>query len=157
MNNLEKEYIKELKKNIWLVLATVNEKQQPQSSVMMYQSDGKDIYLQTGKITVKAKNIVKNNKVSVTIPIRKNFIHKLVPAPPAEIHFKATAEILPFEDEYARNVWKKYQKHELPEELQKESIWIKVTPGKRINLYGIGVKLWDMQNPIKARKVLELQ
>ena len=142
---------------MWLVLSTVNEKQQPQSSLVVYQSDGQDLYVQTGKITLKAKNIVKNNKVSVTIPIYKNLFHKFIPAPPAEIHFKATAEILPFEDEYAREVSKKYLKHELPEELKEHSIWIKITPAKKVNTYGLGVKLWDMQDPTKAKKVVELK
>ncbi len=157
MSNLEKKYRKQLKKNFWLVLSTVNEKMQPQSSLVIYQSDGEDIYIQTGKITVKAKNIMKNNKVAITIPIHKNLFHKVIPAPPAEMHFRGIAEILPIEDEYARKVWKKYLKHELPDELKAESIWIKVTPSKHINTYGIGVKLWDMQNPTKARKVLKLQ
>lgn len=157
MQDLEQEYRKQLKKNFWLVLSTANEKLQPQSSLVIYQSDGKDIYIHTGKVTVKAKNIMKNNKVSITIPIRKNLLHKFIPAPPAEIHFKGTAEILPFEDEYAREVCKKYLTHELPDELKSESIWIKVTPSRRINTYGIGVKLWSMRNPVKARKVLRLQ
>lgn len=148
---------KHFKKEMWCVLATVNDKQQPQSSLVVYQSDGKDLFIQTGKITVKAKNILKNSKVSVTIPIRKNFLHKLIPAPPAEIHFKATAEILPFENEYARKVWKKYLKHELPEELKKESIWIKITPAKKVNTYGLVVKLLNMRDPTKARKVVELK
>ena len=156
MSNLEEKYRKQLKKNFWLVLSTVNEKKQPQSSVVVYQSDGENIYIQTGKITIKAKNSMKNNKISVTIPIRKNFVHKFIPAPPAEIHFKGTAEILPFEDEYARKVFKKYLTHDLPEEIKSESVWIKVTPSKRINTYGIGVKLWDMRDPIKARKIINM-
>ena len=147
---------KQFQKNMWLVLATVNDRQQPQSSLVMYQSDGRDLYIQTGKITVKAKNIMKNNKVSVTIPIYKNLFHKFIPAPPAEIHFKGLAEILPFEDEYARQVWRKYLKHELPEELQKESIWIKITPSRKINTYGLGIMLWNMRDPIKAKKTVEL-
>ncbi len=147
---------KHFRKNMWLVLATVNEKQQPQSSLVIYQSDGQELYVQTGKITVKAKNIMKNNKVSVTIPIYKNFFHMLLPAPPAEIHFKGTAEILPFEDEYAREVWKKYLKHELPDELKAESIWIKITPAKKVNTYGLGVKLLNMRDPTKAKKTVEL-
>jgi len=156
MQDLEKEYRKQLKKNFWLILSTTNKNMQPQSSLVIYQSDGKDIYIQTGKITVKAKNIMKNDKVSITIPIYKNLFHKFIPAPPAELHFSGTAKILPFEDEYARKVWKKYLKHELPDELKAESIWIKVAPAKRINTYGIGVKMWDMQDPTKARKVLKL-
>ena len=156
MSELESEYRKQLKKNFWLVLSTTNDKLQPQSSLVVYQSDGKDIFIQTGKITVKAKNIMKNNKVSVTIPIRKNLMHKFLPAPPAEIHFKGTAEILPFENEYARKVFKKYLTHELPDEIKSESIWIKVTPSKRINTYRIGVKLWNMRDPTKARKVINL-
>ncbi|MBY8988263.1 MAG: pyridoxamine 5'-phosphate oxidase family protein, partial [Candidatus Lokiarchaeota archaeon] len=96
MKDLKEEVKKILKSKMWMVISTVDEKNQPHSSVVVYQSDGEIIIFQTGIDTVKAKSIKKNNNVSITIPFRKNFLHKLVPAPPAELHFTATAEILPY-------------------------------------------------------------
>ena len=94
MKDLIQEVREIMKKNDWLVLSTANEKGNPQSSVIMYQSDGNAIYFTTGINTLKARNIRKNNNVSVTIPFRKNLLHKLIPAPPGELHFQAKAQFL---------------------------------------------------------------
>ena len=60
MDDLKEEVKKILKKNIWLVLSTVSEKNQPYSCVVVYQSDGNIIIVLTGKDTLKIKNIQKN-------------------------------------------------------------------------------------------------
>jgi hypothetical protein len=65
------------------------------------------IYILTGENTLKVKNIKKNNKIAVTIPFWKNFFHKNIPTPPAEMHFRAKAEIILYENEEARIVIKK--------------------------------------------------
>ena len=64
MKDLVEEVKKILEDNFWLVLATADEKNQPQSSVVVYQSDGDVLYVQTGIETLKARNIKRNNKVS---------------------------------------------------------------------------------------------
>jgi len=157
MDDLENEVRSILKKKNWLVLSTVDNKNIPHSSVVVYQSDGNNIYCITGKNTLKARNIRQNNKVSVTIPFRKNFFHKIVPAPPAELHFTAVAEIRPFEDQQARKIFAKYLKYHENVENQEDSIWIKITPSRRISTYGVGVKLLKMRNPDKARNFVDLQ
>lgn len=156
MKELEHEIRNILKKNMWLVLSTVDDKHQPHSAVVVYQSDGRVLYVTTGVNTRKVKDIQKNKKVSITIPIRKNFLHKIVPAPPAELHFNATAELVPREDEHAREVFKKFLKHENEEQLSQDSIWIKITPSNVISTYGVGVKLFAMRNPEKARNIVRL-
>ncbi|MFX1453112.1 MAG: pyridoxamine 5'-phosphate oxidase family protein [Promethearchaeota archaeon] len=157
MDNLENEVRSILRKKNWLVLGTVDEKNNPHSSVVVYQSDGYMIYCTTGKDTLKVRNIRHNNKVSVTLPFRKNFFHKIIPAPPAELHFTAEAEIKPFEDLEARKIFAKYLKYNENVENQEDSIWIKITPSRRISTYGVGVKLLKMRNPQKARNLVELQ
>ncbi|MFW9973560.1 MAG: pyridoxamine 5'-phosphate oxidase family protein, partial [Candidatus Odinarchaeota archaeon] len=91
MKDLVKEVRKIIKKNMWLVISTADKEEQPHSSVVMYQSDGYDLYFETGENSLKARNIRVNNKISVALPFRKNFFHKIIPAPPAELHFKAIA------------------------------------------------------------------
>ncbi len=157
MRDLEKEVRKLLRKKMWLVLSTASEKGQPQSSVVVYQSDGQVIYIMTGENTIKVNNIKRNNKVSVTIPFRINFLHKLVPAPPAELHFKAKAEIIPFDDEEARRIFKKFLKHVSEEETTDKSVWIKIIPSNRIITYGVGIKLFEMRKPEKARNIVLLK
>lgn len=157
MDDLENEVRNILKKKNWLVLGTVDDKNNPHSSVVVYQSDGHVIYCMTGKNTLKARNIRENKKVSITLPFRKNFLHKIVPAPPAELHFTAEAEIKPFDDEEARKIYAKYLKYQENIENLDENIWIKITPSKRISTYGVGIPLFKMRKPEKARNVVELK
>lgn len=145
-----------LKKNMWLVLSTTNEKSQPHSSVVVYQNYGNIIICQTGKSTNKARDISFNNRVSVTIPFRKNFLHKLIPAPPAELHFTTVAEIKPWQDEEAREIFKRYLKYSDKITTKEEKIWIKITLPTTISTYGVGISLFKMRNPEKARKIIKL-
>jgi len=154
MKDLEQEVRKILKKNMWLVLSTVDDKNQPHGSVVVYQSDGNVIYIQTGEKTLKVNHIRKNNKVSITILFRKNFLHKIVPAPPAELHFMARAEIISKDNKQARSILKKFLKHEQEALIDQETIWIKIIPSKTISTYGVGVKLFDMRKPEKARNII---
>lgn len=157
MRDLENEVRKIIRKKNWLVLSTIDNKNIPHSSVVVYQSDGYVIYCVTGKTTLKARNIRTNNKVSVTLPFRKNFFHKIIPAPPAELHFTAEAEIKPFEDTEARKIFSKYLKYQENVENQDETIWIKITPSNRIATYGVGIKLLKMRKPEKARNLIEFK
>ena len=156
MKDLVKEVKQNIKKQNWLVLSTVDSNGKPYSSVLVYQSDGNIIICQTGMNTLKAINIRANNKIAITIPIRKNFLHKLIPAPPAEIHFTTEAEILPKENEQARAIFSKYLKHSENADLPQDSIWIKIKVPNKVITYGIGVPLIKMRDPNKARNIIYL-
>ncbi len=156
MKDLRQEIRKILKKQMWLVLSTVDDTNQPHSSVVVYQSDGNKIYIQTGETTIKARNIKNNTKVSITIPFRKNFLHKIIPAPPAELHFTAKAEIISKEDKEAREVLKKFIKQAESVGGSDETIWIRITPSGIISTYGVGIPLLTMMNPLKARNIVHL-
>ena len=145
-----------IKKKMWLVLATVDENNIPYSSVMVYQSDGDFIICQTGEHTLKANNIRKKKQVAVTIPIRKNFLHKIIPAPPAELHFTTTAEIKPKDDEEARTIYSKFLKHSDKAELPQDFIWISIKVPNKITTYGVAVPLLKMRKPLEARKIVFL-
>ncbi|MFW9897397.1 MAG: pyridoxamine 5'-phosphate oxidase family protein [Candidatus Thorarchaeota archaeon] len=156
MKDLVKEVRKIIKKSMWLVLSTADKETQPHSSVVMYQSDGYDIYFETGENSLKVRNIRENNKVSVAIPFRKNFFHKIIPAPPAELHFKAEAEFVSKEDEKARKIMEKVLKFDEKAGVSEESVWIKIVPSNIISTYGVGIKLLDMRKPEKARNLVKL-
>jgi len=156
MKNLKDIVRNLLIKNIWLVLATVDENNIPYSAVMVYQSDGEVIICQTGENTLKTNNIRKCNKVAVTIPIRKNFFHKIIPAPPAEMHFTTTAEIKPKDDEEARRVFSKFLKFSEKAELPQDYIWIRIKIPDKITTFGVAVPLLKMRKPLEARKTIFL-
>ena len=156
MKDLEQEVRKVIRKNNWLVLSTVNEKNQPHSSVIMYQSDGNVLYFMTGLNTLKSKDMQKNNKVAITIPFRKGFFHKLIPAPPAELHFKAIAESVPTDNEEAAKMLAKFLKYSENAGVDDDSIWYKLTPSNLISTFGVGVSLLNMRNPEKASNLVRL-
>jgi hypothetical protein len=156
MKDLKAEVIKIIKSNMWMIISTVDEKNHPHSSVVVYQSDGEVLIFQTGMNTIKAKAIRQNNTVSVTIPFRKNFLHKLIPAPPAEIHFSGNAEILPYDDIQARKIFSRFLKYSEDVEYPQDSIWVKIIPSNIISTYGVGVRLLDMRNPNKAKNLVKL-
>ncbi|MFX0138522.1 MAG: pyridoxamine 5'-phosphate oxidase family protein [Candidatus Hodarchaeota archaeon] len=156
MKDLIKEVRKIIKENMWLVLSTVDDEGQPHSSVVMYQSDGYDIYFETGENALKTRSIRDNNRISVTIPFRKNFLHKIIPAPPAELHFKAKAEFISKDDEKARKIMERVIKYEEKAGIEDGTVWIKIIPSNIISTFGVGVKLLDMRKPEKARNLIKL-
>ncbi len=103
------------------------------------------------------KNIRNNNKVAVTIPFWKNLLHKFIPAPPAEMHFRGEAEIIPYGNEEAKLIYKKFLKYELNAELKQKSVWNKINPSSKVVTYGVGVRLLDMKKPEKAQKIIKLE
>ena len=156
MKDLKQKVRKLIKTNMWLVLATVDENSIPYSAVMVYQSDGDFIICQTGENTLKARNIRKIKNVAVTIPIRKNFFHKIIPAPPAELHFTTTAEIKPKDDEETRQIYSKFLKYSDKAELPQDYIWIRIKVPNKITTFGVAVPLLKMRKPLEARKVIFL-
>ena len=155
MKDLVQEVREIMKKNMWLVLSTANEKGNPQSSVIMYESDGNAIYFTTGKNTLKAKNIRNNNNVSVTIPFRKNIIHKLIPAPPGELNFQAKAQFLERESEEIKTMLPRVLEFEVKSGIKADTVYLKLTPKKKIATYGVGIKLFHLRFPEKARNIIE--
>jgi uncharacterized protein YhbP (UPF0306 family) len=156
MKDLKQKVRTLLKTNIWLVLATVDENNIPYSAVMFYQSDGDFIICLTGENTLKANNIRKKKKVAVTIPIRKNFIHKIIPVPPAELHFTTTAEIKHKNDEEARRIYSKFLKYSDKAEFPQDYIWISIQIPNKITTFGVAVPLYKMRKPLEARKIIYL-
>lgn len=157
MKDLEKDVRDVIKNNNWMVLSTASEKGIPQSSVVMYVSDGDVFYVHTGKDFLKTKNILKNSKVGVAIPFYKNLLHMLIKkAPPAEVHFRGEAEILPFDAKEPLATYEKEIDVDFSEEEMKNGAWIKITPSKKIVCYGVGVSLRTMRKPEEAMAVVEL-
>lgn len=154
---LEREVRDTIRKNRWLTLSTTSPKGVPQSSVVVYASDGYLIYVLTGKDTVKVRNILKNPRVSVTIPFYKNFIHRMIGvAPPAAISFRARAETLEFKTSEAADLYKKMLKFDLPENMEEDGLWIRLTPGNSATCHGVGVSLLELRDPVKAHKIIKL-
>jgi general stress protein 26 len=154
---LEREVRDIIRRNRWLTLSTASLKGIPQSSVVVYASDGNTIYILTGKTTVKIRNINRNPLVSVTIPFYKSFIHRLITmAPPAAITFRARAETREFDDSEATEFYEKVLNFKVPENMEEEGIWIKLTPGNLVTCLGVGISLLEMRDLEKSYKIVRL-
>jgi hypothetical protein len=154
---LEREVRDTIKKNRWLTLSTISPRGAPQSSVVVYASDGHVIIVLTGRDTVKARNIASNSRVSVTIPFYKNLLHRMIGvAPPAAISFKARAETLDIGDSEAAGMYRKALNFDLPEGFEKDGVWIRLIPGYHATCYGVGIGLHGFRDPSKALKIVKL-
>jgi general stress protein 26 len=156
-NQLEKEVRKTIKKNRWLILSTSSPKGLPQNSLVVYASDGYKIIVLTGKKIQKVKNLSRNPLASITIPFYKNLLHRMIViAPPASISLKANVEIIDFSDEETLSFYQKVLNFKLPSVVMDDSVWLKLTLGKTATCHGIGVKLFELRDPEKAHKIVQL-
>ena len=152
---LEQEVRNIIKINRWLILSTSSPKGTPQSSLVVYASDGYKIIILTGKNTQKIKNLSSNPVASITIPFYKNLLHRMITiAPPASISLKAKVEIIDFSEENASSFYQNILKFELPDEVKENSVWLKLTLGKIATCHGVGVKLYELRDPEKAHKII---
>jgi hypothetical protein len=110
-----------------------------------YFARGLDLYIPTNANTAKARNVRRDPRVAVHIPVP----WPLIPAPPRSIQFRGKAEILPINDPAAndaleqgspvmRRVFRRLLERADTETLG-ETIWIHVRPGKRIETFMVGV------------------
>lgn len=156
-NGLEREVRDIIRRNRWLTLSTASMRGAPQSSVVVYASDGYIIYVLTGKSTVKVRNILENPRVSVTIPFYKSFLHRMISvAPPAAVTFRGKAETLEYGTGEAAELYGRVLKFDPPEDMGEEGLWIRVTPGGSATCHGVGVGLFELRDPVKAHKIIEL-
>lgn len=158
MKDLEREVRDVMRNNSWMVLSTANEKGVPQSSVVVYVSDGNIFYVRANKDTLKVRNIQKNSQVGIAIPFYKNLLHRLIKkAPPAAIHFRGEAEVLPGDAEEPHDWYKKIVSAELTEEMEKQAVWLKIRPTSKVACYGVGVGFMKMRSPKESMKTVELK
>jgi general stress protein 26 len=154
---LEQEVRDIIKRNRWLTLSTSSLKGKPQSSLVVYASDGNKIIILTGKNSQKIKNLARNPIASITIPFYKNLLHRMITiAPPAAISLKAEAEIIDFSDETTSSFYQGKLNFKLPDGVKENSVWVKLTLGNIATCHGVGVRLFELRDPEKAHKIIRL-
>lgn len=112
-----------------------------------YFARGLDIYIPTTAKTTKARNLRRESRAAVHIPVP----WRLLPAPPRSIQFRGNAEILPIDDADAnaalakarpiiRRVFRRLIEN-VDIQTWGESIWVHVRPTGRIETFMIGVPI----------------
>ena len=110
-----------------------------------YFASGLDLYIPSSANTVKVRNVRRDSRVAVHIPVP----WPLIPAPPKSIQFRGDATILPIDDHNAkaavdrgsfvmRRVLRRLLKN-VDTQVWGESVWIHVRPRKRIETFMVGV------------------
>jgi nitroimidazol reductase NimA-like FMN-containing flavoprotein (pyridoxamine 5'-phosphate oxidase superfamily) len=146
---------KAIAKQSFLTLATSSAANRPHVAGLLYAEADGALYMSTHGESIKARNVRENNRVAITIPIRK---YPLVP--PLSVQFQATAELLEPDDPrltalVAAGKLKAVTSHgelDLP-----GGCFIKVTPNRRIVTYGLGVPLIQfIREPLNALKTVDM-
>jgi hypothetical protein len=136
-------------KRSFAALATTSSIGQPHVAGVLYELVGGDLWLNTMANSRKAQNMAGNDRVGVTIVVRR------IPfGPPSTIQFQARATVFEpssteVSDLVAAGSLKAITGHgelELP-----GSCFVRITPNRRLHTYGLGLSLIKLiRDPLNA-------
>ncbi|ASR34575.1 hypothetical protein BAY61_05770 [Prauserella marina] len=142
-------------------LATTSRAGHAHAAGMLYQAVARDeanpqiLYLNTTLTSRKARNIAANPHVAVNIPVRR-----LPVGPPAAIQFQGVADLLGQDDPGLLRLVESGKLSSITShgELDKpDGGFIRITPVRRLNTYGIGMSLPRfLRDPLHAAGTVEL-
>jgi Pyridoxamine 5'-phosphate oxidase len=133
------------------VLGHVTPAGEPRSSGVVYKVAGGRLVVAVAPDSWKAKHIVANHRVAVTVLVRRGGILSLVaPIPPATISFPATAIVYPAGSSRARSALDALGSL-IPAGRRASASVIEICPDGAFVVYGLGVPLWRMLDPASAR------
>lgn len=139
-----------IEKELFAVLGMVTGKGESRTVGIVYIVRDRKLYIATGADTWKARHVIANPNVSLTIPIAKRIpVAPWVKIPQATITFHGMARVIPAAEASAEI--KQAIFRGAGEELIAESCLIEVTPQGEFITYGIGVPLMKMRDPAAAR------
>jgi len=144
-----------IQRHSFCALATASADHPPHVTGVLYAAVDRTIYVSTLQSSIKARNIGASGRAAVCIPVRR------IPfAPPFCVQFQGRAEILAVDDATVVGViqtgrLKKITSHG---ELQHpEACLARITPGRRVATYGLGVPLRELlRDPLSASRSIEL-
>jgi general stress protein 26 len=143
-----------IKANSYCTLAT-SSNNRPHAAGMLYEVVGRDLYLSAFDDSRKARNVANNQHVAIAIPVVEH-----PEAPPFSIQFQGRGEILRQDHTeivrlLAEGRLEAIAGHGVLDDPR--SVFIRITPGKRANVYGVGKSLDElMANPTAAIRTVEL-
>lgn len=138
-----------LTKRSFATLATTSDRGHPHSAGVLYAAVGTDLWVSTMRASRKARNIAHNDRVAVTVPVRR------IPfGPPSSIHFQGRARIIDLDDPELRRLASNGSLKSITGhgELELEGgCFLKITPKDRLLTYGLGLSLLQLiRDPLNA-------
>ena len=142
---------RELARQSFAVFGHVNTAGEPRSSGVVYGLAGRRLYVVVAADGWKARQVATGDQVALTVPVRRGgLLSLLFPIPPATISFHARATVYPAGSAEITALPKELTRL-LPESDRASSCVIELVPEGQFLLYGLGVSLLEMRNPLLAR------
>lgn len=151
--------LSELRKRNFAVLATASEDGRPHAAGVNYGVSRPDhdltIYVMTRKHLLKARNIARNPRVSLVIPLRRWLLWFL---PPATIQLSGRAEILEWSDAEGTEVFRSFwmgrrilRAYNLARRRGETRVcFLKITPDPAVSTYMVGSNILDLGKRMEA-------
>lgn len=151
--------LNQLRKRNFAVLSTADEEGNPHSAGVNYgvSRPGRDfaLYVMTRKHLKKARNIARNPRVSLVIPVTRRLLWFL---PPPTIQMRARAEILDWTDEEGTEVFRHFWMGRRILEAYNESqrrgetriCFLRITPDPVIATYMVGYSIWAIRKRMES-------
>jgi general stress protein 26 len=123
--------------NYFCVLGTSSRENRPHVAGVLYALVGRDLYVNTDQASRKVRNITENDRVAVCIPVQ------VAPdAPPFTASLQGTATVVATDDPQVTAMIEDGRLAAITShgELERpDTCFVKITPGRRVAVYGIGV------------------
>lgn len=142
----------EIEKSFFGVLGMVTYRGEARTVGVNYVSDDYKLYIHTDKEAWKTRHVAANPHVSITIPIVKRVpLLPWINVPPATITFHGEASVLEYSDVKPEVIEQIYHHVTLDDKTAAQYRIIEVTPNGHFITYGVGIPVWQMRFPEKAR------
>lgn len=144
-----------LRRRTFCVLASVSPAGRPHAAGVIYAWHDGTMFVSTLRSSRKARNIVHDPRVHVTVPVRR-----LPIGPPSSIAFAATAELLAPDDPAVTRLAGSGALRPITSHGELEltdGCILRVTPQGPLHTYGIGLSLWALvRDPLHAAGRVDL-
>jgi hypothetical protein len=152
LSSLTSEHVwHQLERGSFAVIGYVTPTGEPRSSGVMYRAVGRRLYVVVAPDSWKARHIVLNDAVALTVPVRRGGLLSLVlPIPPATISFHGKARVHAGDSQRVHAVVEQLGAL-LPAERRASFSVLEITPEGSFVTYGVHVSLNAMRDPDKAR------
>lgn len=151
--------LRELRRNNFAVLSTVDQDGDPDSAGVSYgvSPAGSDLalYVLTRRHLRKARNIQRNSRVALVVPITRRLLW-FVPPPSIQLHGRA--EILDWRDEEGIAVFRRFwigrrilDAYAVSRKRGETRVcFLKITPDPHLRTYMVGTRIWDLARHMEA-------
>ena len=151
--------LRELRGHNFAVLSTVGESGQPQSAGVNYgvtpPGQPLALYVMTRSHLAKARNIARNPRIALVVPITRKLLWFL---PPATLQLHGRAEIVSWTDAEGRRVFRRFLMGrrilaayaQARRQGETRVCFLRITPDPVIHTYMVGMSLWSIARDMES-------